>query len=74
MDVFAEMKGRVAAAVEALVARGRLPEGLDLGAVTVEPVYCLGLCACAPAVMIDGQVVGRVDTARIARILQEAGA
>lgn len=37
MDVFAEMKGRVAAAVEALVARGRLPEGLDLGAVTVEP-------------------------------------
>ena len=44
------------------------------GAVTVEPVYCLGLCACAPAVMIDGQVVGRVDTARIARILQEAGA
>lgn len=37
MDVFAEMKGRVAEAVEALVARGRLPEGLDLGAVTVEP-------------------------------------
>ena len=44
------------------------------GAVTVEPVYCLGLCACAPAAMIDGRVVGRVDTARMARILHEAGA
>ena len=44
------------------------------GAVTVEPVYCLGLCACAPAAMIDGRVVGRVDTARMARILLEAGA
>ena len=24
------------------------------GAVTVEPVYCLGLCACGPAAMVDG--------------------
>jgi formate dehydrogenase subunit gamma len=31
------------------------------GAVTVEPVYCLGLCACAPAAMIDGEVTGRLD-------------
>ena len=31
------------------------------GAVTVEPVYCLGLCACAPAAMVDGEVVGRLD-------------
>lgn len=37
MDVFAEMKARVAAAVDGLVARGRLPPGLDLGPVTVEP-------------------------------------
>ncbi len=29
------------------------------GRVTVEPVYCLGLCACAPAAMVDGRVVGR---------------
>lgn len=28
--------------------------------ITVEPVYCLGLCACAPAAMIDGKVRGRV--------------
>lgn len=29
--------------------------------VTIEPVYCLGLCACAPAAMVDGDVIGRVD-------------
>lgn len=44
------------------------------GAVTVEPVYCLGLCACGPSVMIDDKVVGRVDDARMAKLLQEAGA
>ncbi|CDZ50205.1 formate dehydrogenase subunit gamma [Neorhizobium galegae] len=31
------------------------------GAVTLEAVYCLGLCACAPAAMLDGEVLGRVD-------------
>ncbi len=44
------------------------------GAVTVEPVYCLGLCACAPAAMLDGRVVGRVDSARMDALLAEAGA
>ena len=44
------------------------------GAVTVEPVYCLGLCACGPAVMVDDRVVGRVDGARMAMLLAEAGA
>ncbi|MFN4155002.1 MAG: formate dehydrogenase subunit gamma [Paracoccaceae bacterium] len=44
------------------------------GAVTVEPVYCLGLCACAPAAMVDGRVVGRVDRARMDALLREAGA
>jgi formate dehydrogenase subunit gamma len=31
------------------------------GRVTVEPVYCLGLCACGPAAMVDGAVRGRVE-------------
>ncbi|MGN7869266.1 formate dehydrogenase subunit gamma [Paracoccus sp. 22332] len=44
------------------------------GAVTVEPVYCLGMCACAPAAMVDGRVVGRLDDARMDRILAEVGA
>jgi formate dehydrogenase subunit gamma len=30
------------------------------GRVTVEPVYCLGLCACGPAAMVDGALRGRV--------------
>jgi formate dehydrogenase subunit gamma len=35
------------------------------GRVTLEPVYCLGLCACAPAAMLDGRVLGRMDAGRI---------
>lgn len=31
------------------------------GAVTLEPVFCLGLCACGPAAMVDGRLVGRAD-------------
>ncbi|SEK92953.1 formate dehydrogenase subunit gamma [Pacificibacter marinus] len=41
------------------------------GSVTIEPVYCLGLCACGPAAMVDGKVIGRVDTGRMAQILEE---
>ena len=41
------------------------------GSVTIEPVYCLGLCACAPAVMLDGQVIGRVDEEAIEEIVAE---
>ena len=32
--------------------------------VTLEPVYCLGNCACSPAVMVDGDTFGRVDNRR----------
>jgi formate dehydrogenase subunit gamma len=35
------------------------------GAVTLEPIFCLGLCACAPAAMLDGKVVGRLDRGRL---------
>ena len=31
---------------------------------TIEPVFCLGNCACAPAVMVNGKTIGRVDTGR----------
>ncbi|MFP4327514.1 MAG: formate dehydrogenase subunit gamma [Paracoccaceae bacterium] len=41
------------------------------GAVTLEPVYCLGLCACAPAALVDGEVIGRVDAARIDSLAAE---
>jgi formate dehydrogenase subunit gamma len=41
------------------------------GRVTLEPVYCLGLCATAPSAMVDGRVVGRLDAAAIERIAAE---
>ena len=34
------------------------------GAVTLEPIYCLGNCALAPALMIDGALKGRVTPER----------
>lgn len=42
------------------------------GAVTIEPVYCLGLCACGPAAMLDGQLMGRVDGDRLVTALEAA--
>lgn len=44
------------------------------GAVTLEPVYCLGLCANGPAAMVDGKVLGRVDAAKLDAVIKEAGA
>lgn len=44
------------------------------GAVTLEPVFCLGLCACGPAALVDGKVVGRLVAAKLDRILAEVGA
>jgi len=38
-------------------------------ALTIEPVYCLGLCALAPAAMIDGKVYGHLDDERLARLI-----
>lgn len=35
------------------------------GAVTLEPVYCLGLCAVSPAALIDDEPVGRLDGAAL---------
>jgi formate dehydrogenase subunit gamma len=44
------------------------------GRVTFETVYCLGLCATAPSAMVDGKIIGRLDTAKLDKILAEAGA
>jgi len=63
------------AALEA-AAKDRL--GVDWGGtahgVTLEAVYCLGLCACGPAALVDGEVVGRMDADRLDAILAETGA
>lgn len=63
---------------DALAERIKALLGIDFhqttldGSVTLEPVYCLGLCACAPAAMFDGEVHGRVDDASAAELVEEA--
>ena len=44
------------------------------GETTLEPVYCLGNCACSPAVMIDNDVYGRVDSNKLDALLTAKGA
>lgn len=41
------------------------------GSVTLEPVYCLGFCACAPAALVDGEPVGRLDEDTLAELVAE---
>lgn len=41
------------------------------GAITLEPVYCLGNCACSPAVMLHEEVYGRVDAQKIDELVRE---
>ncbi len=59
----------------ALVAQAekRLRAGLGAttldGKVSLAAVYCLGNCACAPALMLDGELIGRVDAARLDQLL-----
>jgi formate dehydrogenase subunit gamma len=40
------------------------------GAVTLEPVFCLGLCATGPSALLDGKPVGRLSATRIDRMLE----
>ena len=44
------------------------------GAVTLEPVYCLGLCAIGPAALVDGAPVARLDAAGLERIAARVAA
>ena len=39
------------------------------GAVTLEPIYCLGLCASGPAGLVGDQPVARLDAARVELLL-----
>lgn len=48
----------------------KLGETTPDGRITLEPVYCLGLCATAPSAMLDGAVHGRLTPARTAALLE----
>ena len=40
------------------------------GRLTLEAVYCLGNCALSPAGMLDGELIGRLDAARLDAIVE----
>ncbi len=67
-----------AAGGDVLAARAAARLGIPVGnttadeRVTLEPIYCLGLCATAPAAMLNGRVVGRLNPARIDALIAEA--
>lgn len=42
------------------------------GVFSLEPVYCLGNCACSPAVMVDHEIFGRVTPEGFDAIVDEA--
>ncbi|HMP45012.1 MAG TPA: formate dehydrogenase subunit gamma [Sphingopyxis sp.] len=44
------------------------------GQVTLEAVYCLGLCAIGPNALVDGRPVARIDAAALDRIAAEVAA
>jgi formate dehydrogenase subunit gamma len=66
-----------ACGAEALAAHARRRLGIDFnettpdGRFTLEPIYCLGNCACSPAAMIDGRLHGRVTPERFDALIAE---
>jgi formate dehydrogenase subunit gamma len=63
---------------DAIAARFKKELGIDFhetttdGAVTIEPVYCLGLCHSSPNAMLDDEVYARLDDEGVAEIVAEA--
>jgi len=60
---------------EALANHARRRLGIDFhattpdGRFTLEPIYCLGNCACSPAAMINGRLYGRVTPERFDELI-----
>jgi formate dehydrogenase subunit gamma len=44
------------------------------GSLTVEAIYCLGLCASGPAALLDGEPIGRLTPASAAALVRSLGA
>jgi formate dehydrogenase subunit gamma len=63
---------------DAIGARARAKLGVDWGEttrdgrVTLDAIFCLGLCATAPAAMIDGHLAGRLTPSRLDALLDQA--
>ena len=69
-----------AAGGDALAARAEEKLGVAMGEttldrrVTLEPVYCLGLCHSSPAAMLDKHVFGMLDEAKLDQLVKEVQA
>jgi formate dehydrogenase subunit gamma len=63
---------------EALAEHAKRRLGIDFhgttadGRFSLEPVYCLGNCACSPAIMIDEQLHGRVTAERFDALISQS--
>jgi formate dehydrogenase subunit gamma len=63
---------------EALIAHAEARLGIEMhstradGAVTLDPIYCLGNCALAPAMLVDGALKGRVTPERFDTLIDAA--
>lgn len=44
------------------------------GAITVEPVYCLGLCANGPAALFDNEPIAELTADKLVNVIEEANA
>jgi formate dehydrogenase subunit gamma len=42
------------------------------GRLTIEPIYCLGLCTCAPSAMLDDELHARLDAASLEALAMAA--
>lgn len=62
---------------DALVEHAKQRLGVDFhettadGQFSLEPVYCLGNCACSPAAMIDGRLFGRLTSEHFDKLISE---
>lgn len=48
-------------------------ETTEDGAFSLEPVYCLGLCACSPSMQVGKEVYGRVSAESFDSTIQQIG-
>jgi formate dehydrogenase subunit gamma len=67
-----------AAGSEALAARAESRLSVTFGdtttdgRVTLEPVYCLGLCSVSPSAMFDGKIHARLDEKKLDMLIAQA--
>jgi formate dehydrogenase subunit gamma len=67
-----------AAGGEALAAQAADKLGIKFGdtsadgRVTLEPIYCLGLCSASPSAMFDGRIYGRLDEKKLDALIAQA--